>query len=51
MAVLGGELDRAEARFQALLDGPVARANRALASRKLEAIRIPTREEWEKKGS
>ena len=48
MEILTGQLDRAAARFQELLDGDVARANRALAARKLEPIKVPTREEWEK---
>lgn len=47
MAVLGGQLDSAAARFQALLDGDVARVNRPLIARKLEPLRVPTREEWE----
>jgi hypothetical protein len=46
--VLGGELEKAEARLASLQSGEVAAANRELEKRKLEPIRAKSREDWEK---
>ncbi len=46
--ILGGELDKAGARLEALQSGEVAAVNRELESRKLEPLKTKSREEWEK---
>jgi photosystem II stability/assembly factor-like uncharacterized protein len=45
--VLSGQLERAVARFEAIHGGSLAAANRELERRKLEPVRMPTREEWQ----
>ena len=46
--ILGGELDKAGIRLEALQSGEVAAVNRELESRKLEPLKTKSREEWEK---
>jgi photosystem II stability/assembly factor-like uncharacterized protein len=45
--VLGGELEQAAARFEAIRGGSLAAVNRELERRKLVPVRMPTREEWQ----
>jgi photosystem II stability/assembly factor-like uncharacterized protein len=47
--VLGGQLDKAEARLAAVEKGDVAAANRELEKRKLAPLKVKSRDEWEKK--
>jgi photosystem II stability/assembly factor-like uncharacterized protein len=47
--VLGGEMDQAAARLESIHESELAAVNAELAKRKLEPIRVQTREEWEKK--
>ncbi|HXO18531.1 MAG TPA: glycosyl hydrolase [Thermoanaerobaculia bacterium] len=49
VVVLQGELDRAGARFAAILGKDLAAVNRSLAARKLAPIKVPDQAEWEKK--
>jgi hypothetical protein len=51
MAVLGKQLEAAQARFQSTVTGDVAKANAQLEKRKLEAIKPLTEEEWKKRRS
>ncbi len=46
--VLGSQLEKAEARLEALKSGEVAAVNRALKKRKLDPLKPKSREEWEK---
>ena len=46
--VLGGQLEKAEAKLEALKSGEVAAANRELEKRKLDPLKPKSREEWEK---
>ncbi|HEY9423012.1 MAG TPA: glycosyl hydrolase [Thermoanaerobaculia bacterium] len=45
---LNGELEKAEARLEALQHGELAAANRELEKRKLEPLKVKPREDWEK---
>ncbi len=46
--VLGDQLEKAEARLEALKNGEVAAANRELEKRKLDPLKARSLEEWEK---
>lgn len=46
--VLGGQLEKAEAKLEALKTGEVAAVNRELEKRKLDPLKPKSREEWEK---
>ncbi|HEX9943653.1 MAG TPA: glycosyl hydrolase [Thermoanaerobaculia bacterium] len=45
--VLGGQLEKAEAKLESLKSGEVAAVNRELEKRKLEPLKVKSREEWE----
>ncbi|HEX7184422.1 MAG TPA: glycosyl hydrolase [Thermoanaerobaculia bacterium] len=49
MKVLGGRLDKSAAQLDSIASGEVAAANKALAARKLEPVKVMTWEEWLKK--
>ena len=46
--VLGDQLEKAEAKLEALKSGEVAAVNRELEKRKLDPLKPKSREEWEK---
>ena len=49
LAVLGGQLDQAAQRLEAIGQKDLAAVNQGLAAKKLEPVKLMTREEWEKK--
>ena len=47
--VMAGRLDRAAGRLDGIAEKDLAAVNKALAGRKLEPVKVMTKEEWEKK--